>query len=131
VTGNPSASSYSSSRPGADGPTGGAGGPGGSGGPGAGGGSGRSECDFAFETVLASPVAAEVADLRIGDVLWVVLQDSPPAVIAVTAAGNIIGGITQAATDLRNCLQQGVEYTAAVVDINGGAVRVFVQTADA
>ena len=128
MTGNPSASSYSSASPGAGGS---AGWPGGSAGLGSGGGSGRSECDFPFETVLASPVAGEVADLVIGGVLRVVLQDSPPAVIAVTSAGNVVGGITQAATDLRNCLQQGVEYAAEVVHINGGAVRVFVQRADA
>lgn len=86
-------------------------------------------CVLRFNTVLASPVPAEVARLSIGDVLVVLLQDAPPAVTACQPNGTIVGGITQEAPRLRSCMQQGYMYEAVVLSISGGAVQVQVYNA--
>lgn len=92
-------------------------------------GSGADSCTLRFNTVLASPVPAEVATLSIGDVLVVLLQDAPPAVTACQPDGTVVGGITQEAPRLRSCIQQGHTYEAVVLSINGGAVQVQVYNA--
>ena len=93
------------------------------------GGGGVDSCVLRFNTVLASPVPAEVAALSIGDVLVVLLQDAPPAVTACQPDGTIVGGITQEVLRLRSCIQQGYTYEAAVLSISGGAVQVEVYNA--
>jgi hypothetical protein len=96
---------------------------------GGGAGGGADPCVLRFETVLASPDPAEVAALSIGDVLNVLVQDSPPAVTACAPDGRIVGGITQEALRLRTCIQQGHAYDAKILSISGGAVQVQVHNA--
>lgn len=115
MSGNPATPSGGSTAGG-----GGVGGGGGIGGSGAGG----SSCDIEFDTVLGSPEPDEVSALRVGDVLSVALVDQPPSVIVTNAAGARVGGILQAASELRACMQGGYRYGARVLSINGGAVRV-------
>lgn len=114
MSGNPPSSSSSGGTNG--GPAGGAGG-------------GADTCVLRFNTVLASPVPAEVAALSTGDVLLVLLQDAPPAVTACQPDGTIVGGITQEVLRLRTCIQQGHSYEARVQSISGGAVQLQVYNA--
>lgn len=116
MSGNPPSSSSSGTGGGASGSLGGAGG-------------GTDSCVLRFNTVLASPVPAEVAALSLGDVLVVLVQDAPPAVTACRPDGTIVGGITQEVLRLRTCIQKGHTYEAMVLSISGGAVQVQVQNA--
>lgn len=83
-------------------------------------------CNFVFETVLGSPDPAQVAELAVGGELVLALQESPPAVVASRASGEVVGGITQSAAELRSCMQRGFSYRALVLTVSGGAVRVRV-----
>lgn len=89
-------------------------------------GGGAESCILRFDTVLASPVPAEVGALSIGDILVIRVQDAPPAVTACQPDGRIVGGITQEAVRLRTCIQQGHTYKARILSISGGAVQVQV-----
>lgn len=123
MSGNPpSSSSSASTGGGASGSYGGSSRAGGAGG-------GADSCILRFNTVLASPVPAEVAALSIGDVLVVLIQDAPPAVTACQPDGTIVGGITQEVLRLRTCIQQGHTYEATILSISGGAVQVQVNNA--
>jgi hypothetical protein len=100
---------------------------GGSGGFGTGGGGGGDGCAFDFVASVGSPDPALVPQMRAGDVLMVALQDNPPAVLVTDGAGNVVGGITQFAAQLRSCIQQGYAYEAEVQSVRGGAVEVQVR----
>lgn len=121
MSGNPSSASYS----GAGGSSSEAGGPtGGFGGQEIDGGGAVDRCFISIETTLASPDPTEVATLTVGEILALVLEEAPPAVVVVRASGARVGAITQRATDFSRCLQDGYAYNAEVVSISGGAVTV-------
>ena len=81
-----------------------------------------------FETDLASPQAAVVATLRVGEVLRVQLDSTGERVVvaAVTTAGAAAGSIATRAAQLVRCIQSGYSYTAEVLEVAGGVVRVSV-----
>lgn len=105
----------------------------GSGGGGSGGGPGYSSpCDsLRFDSQLSSPQAPVVATLSPGDVLLIaVTQMNGQVVVQVLSRGQPAGGLTgPEATQLRNCIEQGHNFNATVLQINGGQVRVRVEHA--
>lgn len=101
----------------------------GGGGGGGGGGSTPSPCEtLRFEAQLTSPQAAVVATLSVGDVLDVALANlKGQTVVQVLKSGQVAGGLTGPdAARLRTCLDDGHNYMATVLVINGGQVRVRV-----
>lgn len=105
----------------------------GSGGGGYGGGpSYSSPCDtLRFDSQLSSPQASVVATLRSGDVMAIaVAQMNGQVVVQVLSHGQPAGGLTgPEATQLRNCIEQGHDFNATVLQVNGGQVRVRVEHA--
>lgn len=103
----------------------------GSGGGGSGGGPGYSSpCDtLRFDSQLSSPQAPVVATLSPGDVLLIaVAQMNGQVVVQVLRRGQPAGGLTgPEATQLRNCIEQGHNFNATVLQVNGGQVRVRVE----
>jgi hypothetical protein len=94
------------------------------GGGGPGGGVGPDPCMFTELAVLASPNAQAIANLSVGSVLAVVLQESPLRVVAMHQ-GAIAGSITSARlADIIECIRRGQVYEARVTQITGGQVRV-------
>jgi hypothetical protein len=89
-------------------------------------GGGVDRCIITIETTLASPVPTEVATLTVGEILALVLEEAPPAVVAVRPSGARVGAITQRAADFSRCIQDGYAYSAEVLSINGGAVTVLI-----
>lgn len=101
----------------------------GSGGGGYGGGFATDEvaCDrLAFDTQLSSPKSAVVAQINIGDVLSVTLDQQGAAQVVVIKRGNdIAGGITSPKmTRLLECIRQGTRYQATVTAKSDGQVSV-------
>jgi sRNA-binding carbon storage regulator CsrA len=72
-----------------------------------------------------------VATLNVGDVLTIaVVQMNGHVIVQVLSNGQPAGGLTgPEATRLRNCIDQGHNYTATVLQITGGQVRVRVEHA--
>lgn len=105
----------------------------GSGGGGGGGGGGDSyspPCEtLRFDTQLVSAQPAVVATLKAGDVLDVALAVMKgQTVVQVLHKGQVAGGLTGLdANNLRNCMDDGHQYKATVLSINGGQVRVRVE----
>lgn len=89
-----------------------------------------SPCDtLRFDSQLSSPQAPVVATLSLGDVLPItVVQMKGQVVVQVLHNGQPAGGLTgPEATQLRNCIQQGHDFNATVLQVNGGQVRVRVE----
>jgi hypothetical protein len=82
--------------------------------------------DLRFVAVLQSVQADAVADLSVGALLDVALRaDGHPPVIEVRSAeGVLVGALIQRVTELLRCLQDGFQYVAEVLSIDGGHVRV-------
>lgn len=102
---------------------------GGGGGGGGGGDSSPSPCEtLRFEAQLTSPQAAVVATLSTGEVLDIALANlKGQTVVQVLKKGKVAGGLTGPdAARLRTCLDEGHNYVATVLGINGGQVRVRV-----
>lgn|SRR5690606_16819838 len=81
-----------------------------------------------FDTQLASPKALVVAKLGVNDLLDITLSQSnnQQTVVALyegEEAGGIVGTLL---SQLRNCLNQGEQYQARVLEISGGQVRLRV-----
>jgi hypothetical protein len=86
--------------------------------------------DLNFVAVLQSLQTEAVDGLTVGDLLEVGLRDGSPPVIEVrTTAGILVGALIQRVPELLRCLQRGVGYTAAVLSLDGGYVRVEVRPA--
>ena len=81
-----------------------------------------------FETQLASPKAAVVSHLSVGDILDIALgQPGNQQVVVALWKGQIAGGIVDPRLNqLRACMGDGHMYAAKVVRIGGGQVRVRV-----
>lgn len=106
----------------------------GSGGGGSGGGGPgySSPCDtLRFDSQLSSPQAAVVRTLNVNDVLLIVVVPmNGQVVVQVLSHGQPAGGLTgPEATQLRNCIEQGHNFTATVLQIVSGQVRVRVEHA--
>lgn len=106
----------------------------GSGGGGSGGGGPgySSPCDtLRFDSQLSSPQAAVVKALNVNDVLLIVVVPmNGQVVVQVLSHGQPAGGLTgPEATQLRNCIEQGHNFTATVLQIVSGQVRVRVEHA--
>ena len=82
-----------------------------------------------FEAALASPQPTAVAGLNVGEILAVQLQQPPgsgPFIAAVDDSGQIVGSLIDRVAELLRCIQSGYTYTAEVLRISGGSVRVRV-----
>lgn len=79
-----------------------------------------------IETQLSSPKPDVVAELEVGSVLQVELeQQGPTTVVVLKHTGNIAGGIASPRMPrLRECIQSGTRYMATVVSIVSDVVRV-------
>lgn len=84
-----------------------------------------------FDSQLSSPQAAVVRTLNVNDVLLIVVVPmNGQVVVQVLSHGQPAGGLTgPEATQLRNCIDQGHNFTATVLQIVGGQVRVRVEHA--
>ena len=91
-----------------------------------------SQCDtLRLDLQLSSPQAAVVATLNVNDVLLIVVVPmNGQVIVQVLSQGQPAGGLTgPEATQLRNCIGQGHNYTATVLQIVSGQVRVRVEHA--
>lgn len=97
------------------------------------GGSSEEEYDclkYVERVQLSSPVPAVVSGLVVGDLLDVRLHQSATVIIieAVAATGLVAGSLVPSKmTQLINCLRDGVEYSAHVLSIDRGLVRVEIR----
>lgn len=81
-----------------------------------------------LETILSSPNPAVIANLNEGERLPLELRGERGPVVAVAPDGQVAGSITAAAlADLVECIQQGFDYVAVVLSVDGGACRVQVR----
>lgn len=110
----------------------------GGGGSGGGGGPGFPEesepvpcAELTFEVTLSDPIPDAVEGLADGDVLQIELRREPRLRIAVIDDEGVIAGViaTQQFDRLLQCLQEGFDYEAEVLSVDGGAVRVRVRPA--
>lgn len=84
---------------------------------------------LAFTTQLSSPQESVVGNLRVGEVLSVAIRNfGGGTIVAVLFHDDVAGGIASPQTArLRECMQQGANYIATVLSVNGGQVRIQVQ----
>lgn len=106
----------------------------GSGGGGGGGGVpvDNTPCDqIDFESQVTSPKSNVVKGLAIDIVLDVVLEPlNGVVVVQVKSKGALVGGLTGPdVRRMRKCLEEGYKFKATVLSINGGQVRVRVESA--
>lgn len=83
-----------------------------------------------FDAQLTSPQPAVVQSLKQGEVLTVTIAMMKGQLVVQVRkrSDQIAGGLTGPdATRLRQCIEQGHEYKATVLTINGGQVRVRVE----
>lgn len=105
------------------------------GGSGGGGGGGipdpPSDCArFTKEVVLSSPDPAVISTLANGQILALGFEpESNQRVIqAVTSDSEVAGSVT-GEPSLRNCMVEGFNYVAEVLEIRGGSCRVRIRVA--
>lgn len=80
-----------------------------------------------FPTTLASPDPDGVDALKAGDVLEVdLIEERGVTVIGVRPHdGTVVGTVVfDQAAQLRSCLQEGFQFQARVISVEGGIVRV-------
>lgn len=104
----------------------------GSGGGGGGGGydPGPSPCEtLKFDAQLVSTQPPVVATLKPGEVLDVATATlKGQTVVQVLKSGQVVGGLTGLdANRLRQCIEDGHDYKATVLTVNGGQVRVRIE----
>ena len=82
-----------------------------------------------LSTNLSSPQEKEVKDLKVDQILSVDFQDE--RVLAVSQeTGNTVGSINWSGIErLIECIEQGFEYVARVLSVDGGRVRVRITPA--
>jgi hypothetical protein len=85
--------------------------------------------ELRFETTVSSPQPAAVANLQADEVLTIgIEQQATNRMVAVRDSnGDLVGSLTDHLRELIRCIQEGVDYEATVLSIQGGAVRVRVQ----
>jgi hypothetical protein len=81
------------------------------------------------QTTLNSPNKSVLSQLKKGDILDVRVSKSGKAIIVEAVyKGQVAGTITSSIIQkLAECVDQGYEYVAEVVDIQGGACKVHVR----
>lgn len=85
--------------------------------------------NFSFETHINSPVPEEVGRLNVGDTLVVELAiRGSVEVVQILSGNNVVGGIVDRAPRLKQCLENGFEFTATVRSISGAAVKIYVES---
>ncbi len=85
-------------------------------------------CPEDFETVLASPDPAVVADLTAAELLDIVPIDTPiRGVVAQRLTGEYVGAVTRDIARLRRCIENGEAYEAEVRRVVGGSVSIIVR----
>ena len=102
----------------------------GGGGGGGGGGSEPSACEtLRFDAQLVSTQPGVVATLKVGDVLDVALSVlKGQSIVQVLKSGQVAGGLTGLdANRLRVCIEEGHDFIATVLTVNGGQVRVRIE----
>jgi hypothetical protein len=82
-----------------------------------------------IETILSSPKANVVAKLQVGYILDVRLEEQAgTVVVALYFGAEKAGGITSASTNrLRECIDQGTQYTATVMSVVSGQINVRIK----
>ena len=105
---------------------------GGSGGGGGGGGRVNDEtpCDrLRFDALLTNPQPGTVGTVTVNEVLDILLNTLQNVlVVEVRKHDQLVGGLAGPdATRLRNCMNEGHQYNAVVLLVNGGQVRVRVE----
>lgn len=82
----------------------------------------------AFRAIINSPQPNIVPRLTTGDILDVKLQTTPTITVIAELAGTVVGALTGTrVNDLVNCIQNGYQYEATVIDIVGGKCTVDVR----
>lgn len=78
-----------------------------------------------FDTQLASPKASVVANLTVNDILDIALSQSAnqQAIVALWNGAEAGGIVDPHLSQLRNCMSQGDQYQARVLNVGGGQVR--------
>jgi hypothetical protein len=84
-------------------------------------------CDFRFQTVLASPNPAAVAQITDGEILDVVKIESPRGVEVRRLSGERVGAVSSHIVELRDCIDRGNSYEAEVLRVAGGSVTVEIR----
>lgn len=80
-----------------------------------------------FDTQLASPKAEVVERLSVDDILDIVFAQTGNQIVSALWNGSEAGGIVDPnLNQLRNCISQGEQYQARVLQISGGQVRLRV-----
>ena len=94
-------------------------------------GSANDKCNIVERTVLNSPVATVVSELKVGDILFVELETTPRnRVVAKSSAGTVAGAITSTKlVDLIECLQDGHTYEGEVISVHGGRIEIEIRLA--
>jgi len=88
------------------------------------------DCKLDIITHIASPNPAVIAILKEDDLLDVVLQAARGPVVLITKAKQIAGGILpDAIAELIQCMSEGNEYKARVIEKKGGNVQVRIKNA--
>lgn len=83
-----------------------------------------------FRALLNSPQPAVIAVLQPGHVLRVKLQTTPSNAVVVEYQGQIAGALTGTQVNtLTNCILNGFEFVATVVELRGGSCIVDVTAA--
>ena len=90
--------------------------------------SGADKCAITERTVLASPVPAVIANLKVGDILTVDLETTPRTRVVVKQLGQTAGALTSARlVDIIECLRNSFSYEAEVLSINGGKIEIEIR----
>jgi len=77
---------------------------------------------------INSPQAEALQELELNNILTVSLQQTPQISIIVSSDSHIIGSLTgPSITQLINCIENGHQYSATVVDLDGGSCVVLVE----
>lgn len=80
-----------------------------------------------FDTQLASPKAPVVAQLSVNNILDIAFAPTGHQVVIALWNGAEAGGIVDPhLNQLRNCMTQGEQYQARVLQVSGGQVRIRV-----
>jgi hypothetical protein len=83
--------------------------------------------DIVLRTQLASPDPEVIEELGIGDILNIRLSSATGPLQAVTIDGIVAGAILSSNPALLiNCINEGYEYIAKVLSVNGGDCQVSI-----
>jgi hypothetical protein len=88
-------------------------------------------CDqLSFRSSINSPQPSVISGLNKGDILKVVLQTIPQTAVVVEHQGTTAGALVGTKVNsLINCLQNGYQFVAEVLEVAGGRCTVEVRPA--